>query len=228
VRTDGDDSEISLAENEMRTAMHPADQFEAMKKLIDSGLGIEETGARFGLAPAVVKQRLKLGAVSPVLMALYREAEVTLDQMMAFTVSDDHTAQEAAWFDAPQHDRSASSIRRRLTAAHVSADDSRVRFVTLDVYKKAGGGEITDLFQTESYLTDPALLDRLVNDRLEREAASVREEGWKWVEIIPFPRLRHCIAMAGRRPSGRRYQPNRPKPWRKRKRSGMHWRWLTS
>jgi ParB family chromosome partitioning protein len=96
----------------MRTAVHPADQFEAFKALTDSGLGIEEVAARFGVSPTVVKQRLKLGAVSPVLMALYREAEVTLDQIMAFTVSDDHAAQEAAWFDAPAHDRSACVGRR--------------------------------------------------------------------------------------------------------------------
>jgi hypothetical protein len=34
-------------------------------------------------------------AVSPKLMALYRKAAMSLDQLMAFTVSDDHAAQEA-------------------------------------------------------------------------------------------------------------------------------------
>jgi ParB family chromosome partitioning protein len=78
-------------------------------------------------------------------------------------------------------------MRLPMTAAHVSAGDERVRFVTLDAYTAAGGGVIADLFQpqNEDYLTDPALLDRLVNDKLERKAANVREEGWKWVEIIP-------------------------------------------
>jgi hypothetical protein len=38
---DEDAAEISLAENEMRQAMHPADQFEACKALIDFGHGIE-------------------------------------------------------------------------------------------------------------------------------------------------------------------------------------------
>ena len=32
-----------------------------------------------------MKQRLKLAAVSPKLMSLYREGELTLDQLMAFT-----------------------------------------------------------------------------------------------------------------------------------------------
>jgi ParB/RepB/Spo0J family partition protein len=69
VLDDEDAAEISLAENEMRQAMHPADQFEAFKALIDSGHGIEDTAARFGVAPTVVRQRLKLAAVSPKLMA---------------------------------------------------------------------------------------------------------------------------------------------------------------
>ncbi|WP_158920894.1 ParB/RepB/Spo0J family partition protein [Acidisphaera sp. S103] len=184
---DGEDAtEISLAENEMRKAMHPADQFEAWKALIDAGHGLEDIAARFGVAPTVVRQRLKLAAVSPKLMALYRDAEMTLDQLMAFTVSDDHAAQEAAWFDVPEWQRKAHAIRQALTAAHVRADDKRARFVTVEAYVAAGGHIIADLFQTESegYLTVPALLDRLVAEKLEREAGAVREEGWKWVEIV--------------------------------------------
>src|SRR5208283_5019599 len=109
--------------------------------------------------------------------------------LMAFTVSDDHAAQEAAWFDAPQWQRSAQAIRQTLTAAHVAADDWRARFVTVEAYVGAGGSVITDLFQSRSgsYLTDPALLDRMVSEKLEREADTVRQEGWKWVEIMPDP-----------------------------------------
>jgi ParB family chromosome partitioning protein len=69
MKADGIASEISLAENVIRTNMHPADQFEAFQKLHeDDGLGIEEIAARFGVTPSVVKQRLKLAAVSPALM----------------------------------------------------------------------------------------------------------------------------------------------------------------
>ena len=187
VLDDEDAAEISLAENEMRQAMHPADQLTAFKALIDSGHGIEDTAARFGVTPTVVRQRLKLAAVSPMLMSLYRKASMSLDQMMAFTVSDDHAAQEAAWFDAPEWQRSAHAIRQRLTAAHVRADDRRARFVTAEAYVEAGGSTITDLFRADSnsYLTDPALLDRLVTEKLEREADAVRHEGWKWVLIMP-------------------------------------------
>jgi ParB family chromosome partitioning protein len=189
VLDDEDAAEISLAENEMRQAMHPADQFEAFKALIDSDHGIEDVAARFGVTPTVVRQRMKLAAVSPKLMALYRKADMTLDQLMAFTVSDDHVAQEAAWFEAPDWQRRPHAIRQTLTAAHVKANDRRARFVTVEAYVGAGGSIITDLFraESESYLTDPALLDRLMSEKLEREAEAVRQEGWKWVEIMPDP-----------------------------------------
>jgi ParB family transcriptional regulator, chromosome partitioning protein len=182
-----DDAEISLAENEVRVAMHPADQFEAFKRLVDEGRSVEDVAARFGVTVLLVTQRLKLAGVSPRLMKLYRDEAMNLEQLMAFTVSDDHAAQEAAWFDAPDYERSPRSIRRRLTAEHVAATDRRAVFVGLDAYRDAGGHVITDLFQSddEGYLTDPALLDRLCAARLEREAEAIGTEGWKWVQIMP-------------------------------------------
>ena len=75
--------------------------------------GAEEIAARFGVTPTVVRQRLKLAAVSPKLMALYREKGITLDQLMAFTVSDDHAAQEAAWFESPQWQRDPATSGKR-------------------------------------------------------------------------------------------------------------------
>jgi ParB family chromosome partitioning protein len=182
-----DAHEISLAENTIRLAMHPADQFAAFQGLVEQGKGIEEVAARFGVSPAIVRQRLKLASVSPSLIDIYRDDGMTLDQLMAFTVSDDHAAQESAWFEQPDYNRRPASIRANLTAAQVEADDKRVRFVGLDTYLAAGGGMNRDLFQPEheGYLTDPALLERLVVARLEREADTLRAQGWKWVIATP-------------------------------------------
>jgi len=125
--------------------------------------------------------------VSPRLMKVYRAGNMDLDQLMAFTVSDDHRAQEAAWFKQPEWNRDPASVRRVLTSAHVEASDRRARFVGIETYTSAGGHILRDLFaeEHEGYLTDPALLDRLAVERLEREAETIRAEGWKWVEIIP-------------------------------------------
>ena len=56
--SDEDASEISLAENEMRQAMHPADQFEAFKALIDAGHG--HRGRR-----GAVRRHADRGAAAP-------------------------------------------------------------------------------------------------------------------------------------------------------------------
>ena len=47
-----------------------------------------------------------------------------------------------------------------------------------------------DLFQHDDggWLQDPALLDRLVTDKLQAEAEALRDEGWKWIAVAPdFP-----------------------------------------
>jgi len=49
----------------------------------------------------VVRQRLRLGTVSPVIMAAYREGKLTLDHVMAFTVTENRDAQERAFTDLP-------------------------------------------------------------------------------------------------------------------------------
>lgn len=183
---DEDPVEISLAENSNREPMHPADQFDAFKALADTGKGDEVIAGRFGCTAAVVRQRLKLASVSPRLMEVYREGEMNLDQLMAFCVSDDPEAQEAVWFDQSQH-HSPPSIRRALTATQVEADNRLALFVGVDAYVAAGGLINRDLFQTahEGYLTDPALLNRLVTAKLDSEAETLRAEGWAWVETVP-------------------------------------------
>jgi len=152
-----DGKEISLAENEMRLAMHPADQFEAFRALADQGRGPEDIAARFGVTPTLVRQRLKLASVSPKLMQIYRDEDMSLDQLMAFTLTDDHKAQETAWFEAQPWNRQPHTIRAHLTQAHVSARDPRVKFVGIDAYVAVGGAIIKDLFQSDhdGYLPTP-------------------------------------------------------------------------
>jgi len=56
-----DAHEISLDENVTREAMHPADRFEAFRRIADEkGWGAEEIGARFGVSAQLVRQRLRL------------------------------------------------------------------------------------------------------------------------------------------------------------------------
>jgi ParB family chromosome partitioning protein len=184
--------EISLAENIIRENMHPADEFDAFRKLVDEGQGPETIAARFGVTPTIVRQRLKLAVVSPRLITAYRKDEMTLDQLMAFTISDDHKQQEKVWKELPDWNRQrgdGAAIRAALTEQHVGADSKLARFVGVEAYENAGGAVLRDLFddQGSGWLTDFALLSRLVTEKLEGAAAPLRGEGWKWVEIAHDP-----------------------------------------
>jgi ParB family chromosome partitioning protein len=179
--------EVSVAENSGREPMHPADEFEAFKALVDEGKGIEDVAVAFGVSLLTVQRRLKLAAVSPKLLALYREDEgkINLDQLMALAISDDHAAHERVWFESHEWDRTPAALKRRLTAGEVeAAGNALVRFVGVEAYEAAGGVVRRDLFDDEQdrFLSDPDLLTRLAGEKLEGIAASVREEGWGWVE----------------------------------------------
>jgi len=191
VRTGGIAEEDSLAENVQRASLSPVDQFRAFLALREKGQSEEDIAAAFFVSAAVVRQRLRLASVSPKLLEVYAEDGMSLEHLMAFTVNPDHARQEAGW-EAVQRSpiRQAYQIRRMLTEDTVRASDRRARFVGIADYEAAGGGVLRDLFESDDggWLQDPALLDRLVAAKLEREAESVRAEGWKWVEVAPdFP-----------------------------------------
>ncbi|MGM4887531.1 ParB/RepB/Spo0J family partition protein [Tardiphaga sp. 11_C7_N12_6] len=191
IDTANDAFEISLDENITRENMHPADQFEAFKKLAEErGFGAEEIAARFGVTPHVVRQRLRLGAVSPKLMQIYRDGDLALDQLMAFAITEDHARQEAA-FERLSYNRDASTIRRLLTETHVAATDRRAIFVGAEAYTEVGGTILRDLFTEDrgGYFEDVALLDLLVMAKLGHEATALQEaEGWKWAQVhLDYP-----------------------------------------
>lgn len=183
--------EDSLAENVHREPLHPLDQFRAMQQLVDQGTDIETIAATFMVTPAVVKQRLRLASVSPKLHAVYAEDGMTLEQLIAFAVSEDHVRQEQVWEQLKDsYQNEAYYIRRKLTEETVRASDKRVRFVTLDAYVAAGGYVLRDLFEEDGggWLQDVALLDRLVDEKLRAEGERIGVEGWKWVAVaVDFP-----------------------------------------
>ncbi|SHO61310.1 chromosome partitioning protein, ParB family [Pseudoxanthobacter soli DSM 19599] len=189
--TENDATEISLDENVTREAMHPADQFERFRELAENrGWGAEEIAARFGVTAHVVRQRLRLGAVSPKLMQVYRDGGLSLDQLMAFAITEDHDRQEQV-YENLSWNRDPSTIRRDLTKMNIAATDRRAIFIGADAYAEAGGTIIRDLFTEDrgGYFEDAALLGRLVIDKLEGIAAEVQAvEGWKWASVhIDFP-----------------------------------------
>ncbi len=179
-------TEISLAENALQCPMHPADQFEAFAALKAQDMSVEDIAARFGVSPHTVAQRLKLGAVSPKLMAAYREGELGLEQLSAFAITDDHKLQLRVWNELGG-ERSRAAILRALNEDKVSSEDRRALFVGAAAYVEAGGEILRDLFDSEDagFFTNAELLNRLVTEKLTAQAGEIAKEGWKWVEVMP-------------------------------------------
>lgn len=195
--------EDSLAENFQREDLHPLDMFRAFQTLHDQGASYEEIAARFFVSATFVQQRLRLAKVSPKLLEVYEQEGMKLEQLMAFTVTDDHARQEQVW-EALEHSWSKEphQIRRMLTETTVRATDRRALFVGVDAYVEAGGIVLRDLFEADNggWLHDPALLDRLVGDKLKSVADEIAAEGWKWIVVdvdLPYGHNHGLRALAG-------------------------------
>lgn len=181
--------ELSLAENVVRVAMHPADQVVAFTRLSRSGVSVSAIAARFGLAERLVEQRLSLGGAAPDLLDAYRAGELDLDTLKAFTVTTDHARQMAVWEQVKDQGYRPSGwqVRRLLTEERVSALSAVARFVGEEAYEAAGGSLTRDLFAEEDargiWFDDPALLNELAAQKL-RVAADELKKRWKWAEAV--------------------------------------------
>ncbi len=182
----------SLAENVQRADLHPLDQFRTFQTLRDQGLGEEDIAARFFVSAATVRQRLRLASVSPRLLDLYADDQMKLEQIMAFSITNDHVRQEQVWDTVSRsHSREPYYIRRLLTETAVRASDRRAMYVGIDTYEAAGGVVMRDLFEQDNggWMQDPGLLEQLVFEKLKVDADALKsKEGWKWVDAaLDFP-----------------------------------------
>ncbi len=180
-------AELSLVENTVRAAMHPADQVEAFAKLARAGGTVAEIAARFGVSERTVEQRLRLGNAAPELLDAYRAGEMGLQCLQAFCVTTDAQLQFAVWEElkAQHYGPSVWQIRRLLTEGRIPATAAIAQFVGAAAYENAGGALTRDLFAEEDergiWFDDPALLRKLALDKLEFAAEELRTK-WSWAE----------------------------------------------
>ena len=179
--------ELSLAENVIRIAMHPADQVIAFHGLAQAGLTVSAIAARFGVSERLVEQRLRLGQAAPELLDAYRAEEIDLETLKAFAVTMDHGHQMAVWEQVKSQGcrPGAWQVKRMLTEDQVSAASAVARFVGIEAYEAADGAITRDLFAQEDnrgiWFDDPVLLNGLAMKKL-RTAADELATRWKWAE----------------------------------------------
>ena len=191
--------ETSLAENTIRAAMHPADEFVAMAALIDAGATTDAVAARFGTSERHVRQRLRLGKLAPELLDAYRAGEISLDTVTAFTLGADHAAQLAVWNQVKDHTYiQPYAVKRLLTESAVPLDSDLGMFVGAAAYEAAGGRITRDLFSgdEDGFMDDAALVRRLAIAKLEAKAAELCPQ-WAWTKAVLDPDY-HFLAQYGR------------------------------
>ena len=185
IATETDGAEISLAENTVRIAMHPADQVVAFSALAATGATVAAIAARFGVSERTVERRLALGNAAPVLLDAYRADEIDLATLQAFAVTTDHQRQQAVWaqVSAQGYRPTAWQVRGLITDGRVPGASAIARFIGAEAYEAAGGAVIRDLFadddQNGTWFEDPALLQSLAKAKLQ-EAADELATRWKW------------------------------------------------
>ncbi|MDE0033173.1 MAG: ParB/RepB/Spo0J family partition protein [Deltaproteobacteria bacterium] len=189
---DGDapSAELSLAENIVRIAMHPADQVAAFRDLAESGSSVSSIAARFGISERLVEQRLRLGNAAPELLDAYRAGAIDLETLKGFAVTTDHHRQMTVYQQvASQGYRpTAWQVKRLLTQDRVPANSAVAHFVGVDAYEAAGGAVLRDLFSDEDesgvWLEDPVLLNNLAMEKLDETAKDLATR-WRWATAVP-------------------------------------------
>ncbi len=180
-------AELCLAENTVRAAMHPADQFEAFARQVDAGATVPGIAARFSVSRRTVEQWLRLGNAHPDILDAYRAGEIGLTPLKAFCVTSDTQRQHAVWEELKTQQNSPSvwQIWMLVTEGWIPAWAPVARFVGVSSYEAAGGGLTHDIFAEGDddgiWLDDPALLRKLALDRLEATAGELRTK-WSWAE----------------------------------------------
>lgn len=174
-------TEISLSEN-IRAEMHPADVFVAFKRLSDEGNSDKQIAEHFGKSVAEVKRLLKLATIAPELVDHFRAGKLSLDCIMAFTVTDNQERQIACYKEMSRGYWNSRQIKQYLLGAAISSTSREAKFIGLAAYKKAGGTISTDLFSEESYWTDSELIARLIDEKLAAEAEKLKAN-WSWVDV---------------------------------------------
>ncbi|WP_250495337.1 ParB/RepB/Spo0J family partition protein [Caballeronia sp. GAWG1-1] len=187
VVTEAEAVAASLIENHAREPMHGGDQAMAFRLLIEEGRSADYIAALFSVSVLTVQRRLKIANVSPKLLDVFRDDGMSIEQVVALALTDDHDLQERLWFDAAQAWlRDPHQLRAAITKEEIEIrNNPLVAFVTLEAYEAAGGFVRRDLFSDDNnsgHIADAALLLQLATDRLIEVAQTISAEGWKWVE----------------------------------------------
>ena len=178
-------TELSLAENQARVALHPADQIDAFVKLSEAGLTAEEIAQRFGYAKRTVEARLRQANVDPLIRQAYREGRMNIETLNAFSAAE--PPRQIAVYERLLDEKNDPEtihkwwVTRIMDESRESATSLWSRIVSIEEYEAAGGPVERDLFNDEVYFLDKGKLMHMVDVKLAEAVKSV-EDDYAWVE----------------------------------------------
>lgn len=188
----------SVAENEQRAAMHPAEQITGFRTLAEMGKTPAQIGDELGFGSRHVQRMLKLSGLAPSLLKLLAEDQLDVEQCQALCLENDPSRQVAAyesvkevWGNTP-----ATALKRFITESEISVTDARFMFVGREAYELAGGAVREDLFSAQdgAATVDRVLVDKLVFEKLEQIAQEIHQkEGWSWAMGRPAAISRYGV-----------------------------------
>lgn len=180
----GDAEELSVAANFIRTPLHEADTYETFRELEARGMTEAQIAARFGIDAQRVHRMLALGHLSPLILDAWRNDELggnPVDCVRAFTLAKTVDQQEAVFRQLKKDNRMQAHIVRSQLGGNNHAAEAWLKTAGLRAYKAAGGAIVEDLFGDQHVIHDVDLAERLAEERIERDLAALKEEGWAWV-----------------------------------------------
>lgn len=181
IRDKAEAIDLSLAENDQRENMHPADSVRAFVLLRDKmGLSAEDIAVRYGYSNGHVAKLLRLGSLAPQILDALAADKIGMEAAKALTITDNHGAQIDAFELCGNN---AAAIRRALTDEKVKTTSGPFLFVGQDAYEAAGGTITCNLFGDEAYADNPELVDELLWAKLDKMKAEFVAEGWHKVEV---------------------------------------------
>jgi len=176
----------AATENEARENLSPADEVRAYKAMVDAGMKAADIAIANAKTERHVKGRLRLTALSEVVLKGLEKGEITLDTAAAYTICDSHEKQNEVYKSLNSHDwfrNDASRVRSSLSSDIPDERDIRVTFVGRELYEQQGGTVREDLFGEQIFFPDIELLDKLAQDKMDQVVIDLKAQGWKWADM---------------------------------------------
>lgn len=173
----------SLAENTQRVDLTIVEAAIAWHRMTLDGRGVPEIAKAFGQTERFVQSRLKLASLHEPILEALRSGEISLDVAQAYATAH-MSRQEKVWKALGKQRASLSRIKDELKKNTLLAGDGLAKFVGEEAYAAAGGQIEQELFQSPdmSRWLDPALAERLAQEKLRAKAAELEAEGFLFVE----------------------------------------------